>query len=405
MANKRIRNYDDGSASVASTDSIAVDRTGLDELERVTLAQAVTASGVVSTHAAVTSGVHGISAFAATVLDDANAAAARTTLGAETAGAAATAQAAAVQRANHTGSQLAATISDFSTAVAAAAAVTANTAKTSNATHSGDVTGATALTIANDAVTNAKAANMAASTIKGRVTASTGDPEDLTPAQARTVIASDSGGGTSNFLRADGTWAAPAGGGTVPPSYVTVGKPITGTGFMLTIGTSSTTILHNAYSVWPVMFTDGATLSSLKVNCWTGVASSEVKIGLFASDSTGVRPGALVATLATFDTATSGQKTATGLSQAVTANVVYWIGAISSTSTNGIVTGSGALTAGLSQAANGNYSFHPTGFASDNNTYFGMWTATPAVNGSFDASPSWSASNSLRLASIAGAWA
>jgi hypothetical protein len=177
------------------------------------LAPTFEASGVVSTHAAVTSGVHGISAFAATVLDDANAAAARTTLGAETAGAAATAQAAAVQRANHTGTQLASTISDFSTAVAATAAVTANTAKVTNATHTGDVTGATALTIANDAVTNAKAANMAASTIKGRVTASTGDPEDLTPAQARTVIASDSGGGTSNFLRADGTWAAPAGGG------------------------------------------------------------------------------------------------------------------------------------------------------------------------------------------------
>jgi hypothetical protein len=131
----------------------------------------------------------------------------------DAAGAAATAQAAAVQRANHTGTQLASTISDFATAVAATAAVTANTAKVTNATHTGEVTGATALTIAADAVTNAKAANMAASTIKGRVTASTGDPEDLTPAQARTVIASDSGGGTSNFLRADGTWAAPAGGG------------------------------------------------------------------------------------------------------------------------------------------------------------------------------------------------
>lgn len=40
------------------------------------------ASGSIATHSAVTSGVHGISAFAATVLDDANAAAARATLGA-----------------------------------------------------------------------------------------------------------------------------------------------------------------------------------------------------------------------------------------------------------------------------------------------------------------------------------
>jgi hypothetical protein len=55
----------------------------------------------------------------------------------------------------------------------------------------GDVTasaGSNSTTIANDAVTNAKLANMATETIKGRTTAGTGDPEDLTPAQARTVI-------------------------------------------------------------------------------------------------------------------------------------------------------------------------------------------------------------------------
>lgn len=126
-------------------------------------------------------------------------------------------------RATHTGTQLAATISDFATAVAATAAVTANTAKVTNATHTGDVTGATALTIANDAVTNAKLANMATATLKGRTTAGTGDPEDLTATQATALLdtftsaakglAPASGGGTANFLRADGTWAAPAGGG------------------------------------------------------------------------------------------------------------------------------------------------------------------------------------------------
>ena len=57
-----------------------------------------------------------------------------------------------------------------------------------NATHTGDVTGGSALTIANDAVTNAKLANMAVNTIKGRITASTGDPEDLTATQVRTII-------------------------------------------------------------------------------------------------------------------------------------------------------------------------------------------------------------------------
>ena len=56
----------------------------------------------------------------------------------------------------------------FNAAVAATPAVTANTAKVTNATHTGDVTGATALTIANDAVTNAKAADMATARIKGQ---------------------------------------------------------------------------------------------------------------------------------------------------------------------------------------------------------------------------------------------
>jgi hypothetical protein len=58
---------------------------------------------------------------------------------------------------------------------------------------------------------------------KGRTTAGSGDPEDLTGTQATALLdtfssslkglAPASGGGTSNFLRADGTWAAPAGGG------------------------------------------------------------------------------------------------------------------------------------------------------------------------------------------------
>jgi len=59
-------------------------------------------------------------------------------------------------RANHTGTQAASTISDFDTEVANNSAVTANTAKVTNATHSGDVTGATTLTIANSAVDSDK---------------------------------------------------------------------------------------------------------------------------------------------------------------------------------------------------------------------------------------------------------
>ena len=57
------------------------------------------------------------------------------------------------------------------------AAIAANTAKVSNATHTGDVTGATALTIANGAVTLAKMANVATGSVFYRKTAGTGAPE------------------------------------------------------------------------------------------------------------------------------------------------------------------------------------------------------------------------------------
>jgi hypothetical protein len=96
----------------------------------------------------------------------------------------------------------------------------------------GDITvssSGTVWTVDNDAVTNAKLANMAQATIKGRaVGAGTGDPTDLTATQATAVLdvftsslkglAPSSGGGTTNYLRADGTWAAPpgTGGGSAP---------------------------------------------------------------------------------------------------------------------------------------------------------------------------------------------
>ena len=55
--------------------------------------------------------------------------------------------------------------------------------------HTGDVTstGDGATVIADDAVTNSKLANMSANTIKGRLTSS-GDPQDLTVAQVKTLL-------------------------------------------------------------------------------------------------------------------------------------------------------------------------------------------------------------------------
>ncbi len=87
--------------------------------------------------------------------------------------------------------------------------------------------------LANDSVTNAKLNNMATATIKGRTTAGTGDPEDLSVTQATALlntVVGDSGSGgvkglapatgagdaaAGKFLRADATWAVPSDAATL----------------------------------------------------------------------------------------------------------------------------------------------------------------------------------------------
>lgn len=83
----------------------------------------------------------------------------------------------------------------------------------------GSGTGSIAAAIGNNVVSNAKLATMATASFKGRTSAGTGNVEDLSAGQATALLitftsalkglAPASGGGTANFLRADGTWAAP----------------------------------------------------------------------------------------------------------------------------------------------------------------------------------------------------
>lgn len=87
------------------------------------------------------------------------------------------------------------------------------------------------LNLKDGGTTNAKLATVATATIKGRTTAGTGAPEDLTGAQATALLSAftgDSGAGgvkgmvpapaagdaaAGKFLKASGAWAVPAGGG------------------------------------------------------------------------------------------------------------------------------------------------------------------------------------------------
>jgi hypothetical protein len=204
-----------------------------------------TAASAVSTHAALTSGVHGISTFGATLVDDVDAAAARTTLGLATIAssgsasdlsigtvgtarlATGTASATTYLRGDQTwsgitASDVGAQASDADLTAIAALSGTGIARRTGANTWSVGtlVTGAE---LATNTVALSNLAQVATARILGRVTAATGDVESLTGTQATTLLdaftsalkglAPASGGGTTNFLRADGTWTAPPSGG------------------------------------------------------------------------------------------------------------------------------------------------------------------------------------------------
>jgi hypothetical protein len=92
-------------------------------------------------------------------------------------------------------------------------------------------------TITTSSIALDKLTTISTSTFLGRATAGTGNVENLTATQATSLLNTftsslkglvpASGGGTTNFLRADGTWAAPSGGGggtTLPDQTGNTGK-------------------------------------------------------------------------------------------------------------------------------------------------------------------------------------
>ncbi len=205
--------------------------------------------------------------------------------------------------------------------------------------HTGDVTnpaGSLALTIAANAVSNDKLAQVATARIKGRKTAGTGAVEDLTGAEATALLdtftsgakglAPASGGGTTNFLRADGTWAAPAGGGSswkmpqIKAASGTVTKFSNEPG-----GPGINAASANQIRMYPYVppFTDS--FSAFGVSCTTAVAASNAKVVIYASDPVTGWPTTLLGETGDISCATIGARTA-ALPLTLTGGVLYWLG-------------------------------------------------------------------------------
>lgn len=162
----------------------------------------------------------------------------------------------------------------------------------------GDVTtpgGSLATTIGVNVVTNAKAAQMPAGTLKGNNTVGIANATDLTATQATAMLnvfttalqglVPASGGGTLNFLRADGSFAVPAG-------TTSGANPIASVG-LVTVNGVATTYLRS----------DGAPkLDQNIAPTWTGAH-------IFANLLTGTTfnaPNATVATITVNGAVTNG---------------------------------------------------------------------------------------------------
>lgn len=152
-----------------------------------------------------------------------------------------------------------------------------------------------ALTIAADAVSNAKLAEMATLTIKGNSTGGTANPSDLSVTTVTSMLnafVGDSGaGGTkglvpapasgdaaTRFLKADGTWAIPSGAGDVvgPASA-------TDNGFVRFDGTTGKLIKNSAATISNADVATGAAIAYTKL---AALASANILVGNASNEAT-----------------------------------------------------------------------------------------------------------------------
>ena len=133
------------------------------------------------------------------------------------------------------------------------------------------------------------------------------------------------GATNTTFLRGDGSWATPAGGGGTPFG------PVIKTGYYYSsLGTDSSasvaiaSAITNNLELQPFYLAATATAIRITIQVQTGTTGGVIRLGIYNNAAGGDYPGTLLLDAGTVTTATAGAKTIT-ISQSLSAGL-YWIG-------------------------------------------------------------------------------
>ncbi|MHB8406314.1 MAG: beta strand repeat-containing protein [Gammaproteobacteria bacterium] len=280
-----------------------------------------------------------------------------------------------------------------------AATVTTNADLTGPVTSVGNATAVTA-----NAITNAMLAQMATLTVKGNNSGATANALDLTVAQLNAILpvftstlnglAPLSGGGTANFLRADGSWAVPpAGAGTVTSVSVVSANGFAGTVATatttpaITIETSITGILHgNGTAVAAAVAADFPTLNQNTTgNAATVTTNADLtgpvtSVGNATAVTANAITNAMLAQMATL-TVKGNNSGATANALDLTVAQLNAILPVFTSTLNGLAPLSGGGTANFLRA-DGSWAVPPAGAVT---SVFGRTGAVVAASGDYSA--------------------
>lgn len=237
---------------------------------------------------------------------------------------------------------------------------------------------------------------MPASTVLGQPVGATTDyPQILTATQLTAIpniftsslqgMVPSSGGGTSNFLRADGTWAVPpgtGGGGSVRSNYVAGNwYNVAGTGAGNGVNISATV------TQWvPRFFDKAVTISNVGARVSTSSTGQNFAIALYASGSNGLPTGSALATSGNIPSNSGSQPMATDTFNGVIASAGwYWFGVQVSDATTALMSISGSQafsnsTIGANSQTNlsGSTTNPGTEYKTTGGT-FGTWPTNPTI--------------------------